>query len=61
LLVANRYGTAEAEFMPWSVAKPAFTLNVKSFLNDPSQQSAGQLLKSKNVEERLIIYNNIGG
>jgi hypothetical protein len=40
------------------VAKPAITLNVKPYLSD--SPTLTQLLKSKRVEERLIVYNNLG-
>jgi hypothetical protein len=39
LLVSDHYGSGEAEFYPWSVARPAVTLNVKNYINDPALQS----------------------
>lgn len=58
LLLEDSYGNGSPNFQPQSVAKPAITLNVKPYLNDNLVSS--QLLKSKRVEERLIIYNNLG-
>lgn len=31
LLVEDQFGSGQPEFSPWSVAKPAITLNVKSY------------------------------
>ena len=39
---------------------PAVTLNVKNFMSDAYMfQQTGQLLKSKKIEERLILVNNL--
>ena len=46
-------------FQPWTIAKPAIRIDVSHQLNDPTLNSP-QLLKSKRVEERLILANTLG-
>lgn len=63
LLVENNYGTGRPQFTPWANSRPAFTINVKNHHNTTPERQSGvkqPLLKSKKVEERLILYNNLG-
>jgi hypothetical protein len=46
-------------FQPWSTAKPAISIDVSHQLVDPTI-NIGQILKSKRVEERLILANTLG-
>lgn len=55
-VLAEHQGTRPAKFEPWLIAAPAITLNVAPYLTDSTQHSL-QLVKSKFVEERLIVEN----
>jgi len=47
-------------FQPWSIAKPAIRIDVSHYINNDENGSPKTLLKSKRVEERLIIANTLG-
>ena len=50
--------TKSNNFEPWLVATPAVTLRVGDYLEDPNKKGTS-LLKSKLVEERLNLRNNL--